>query len=72
MKKDKVRVFIIEKHNLLKEAEKIYQKAQEKHREYLTLCQERAEKLRQADLVENQTYVELGLEPISLGEKKEE
>jgi len=72
MKKDKVRIFMLEKYKLLKEAEKLYQKAQEKWREYQKLNQERGKKLRQANLVENQVYVEeFKLEPVSLGEGKE-
>ena len=72
MKKDKVRILMLEKYKLLKEAEKLYQKAQELHREYLKICQERGRKLQQANLVENQIYVdEFKLEPVSMGEKDE-
>jgi len=71
MKKDRVRILTLERYKLLKEAEKLYQKAQEKWREYLRLNQERAEKINQANLVENQIYVEeFKLEPVDLGEKE--
>ena len=66
MKQDRTRILQLERYKLLKEAEKLHQKAQEIWREYLKTNQEKANKIRQANLVENQIYVEeFNLEPIS-------
>ncbi len=67
MKQDRVRILTLERYKLLKEAEKLHQKAQEVWRKYLQINQEKAKKIRQANLVENQIYVgEFKLEPISI------